>query len=73
MDKASVIRVIIFVVAWFNTFAASKGWYSLPDVNEEQLSIFISFVVSIYTMYKNQYLARKGRAQAVILDKHDLK
>jgi SPP1 family holin len=72
MDKGTVIRTIILAIAWINAFLASNGLYEIPNVSEEQVSMGIAFVVSVYTWFKNNYVTARGKKQKKILDMENL-
>lgn len=58
-NKAVVVRIIVFVAAWFNTYLVSHGMQGLPVISEEGVSHFLTFVISIWTMCANNSLAQK--------------
>lgn len=67
-DKASVARIVALVVtlvAYFNV--------NVPENMEEYIVGAVMLVITIYTAWKNNYLARKGREQKKVLEKHNLK
>lgn len=67
-DKASVARVVALVislVAYFNI--------NVPENMEEYLVGAVMLVITIYTAWKNNYIARKGQKQKEVLEKHNLK
>jgi SPP1 family holin len=73
MDKGTLIRIILFVLAWVNSLLVQKGIQPLPLISEEVVAEVITFVVSVWTLWKNQYISKKGKIQKEILDKHTTK
>lgn len=67
-DKASVARVVALVislVAYFNI--------NVPEGMDEYIVGAVMLVITIYTAWKNNYLAKKGQEQAKVLKRHNLK
>lgn len=55
------LRVTLFVLTWINTFAANQGWYHLPVVNEEGVAVLLTFVASVWAMYRNNNFTKEAR------------
>lgn len=53
MDKGTIIRTIFFVLTWLNVAAAEAGLYHLPKISEEGVAIVVTFVITLWTYYKN--------------------
>jgi SPP1 family holin len=73
MDRGTLVRIILFVLAWVNSLLVQKGIQPLPLISEEVVAEVIAFVVSVWTLWKNQYISKKGKIQKEILDKHTAK
>lgn len=73
MDKGTVIRIIIFVLAWVNQLLVSKGMQPLPVLDETILAGVITFFVSVWTLFRNNYITSKGKAQKQALERQNLK
>jgi SPP1 family holin len=75
MDKGTQIRIVLFVLTWANTFAANKGWIHIPFpyVNDETAAIVLTFIISSWSKWKNNYISRKGKAQERLLERNNLK
>ena len=69
MDKMTIARAVVFVLAWLNGFLASRGYKTLPVIDETQIAFAIAFVVSLYTAVKHNFFGKKGKAQKQVLDK----
>jgi SPP1 family holin len=61
LDKNSIARLIIFILAWVNSFLASKGYKTIPVLDQATVALIIAFVVSAYTFYKHNFLGKKGK------------
>lgn len=62
MDKNSIVRLVIFVLAWLNGLLASKGLKTIPVLDNEQVAGVIAFLVSAYTFYKHNFFGKHGKA-----------
>lgn len=63
-DKGMIVRTAILVIAWANTFLASQGLSPLP-FEESQVefgvSLVVTFVISMWTWWKNNDVTHKAR------------
>jgi SPP1 family holin len=59
MDKSTVVRVIVFFLAWLNTLLANTA-YDLSWINEESVSLFVAFVWSLWTGWKDNDITKKA-------------
>lgn len=73
MDKASITRYIVLVVAVVNSVLNLMGYQTISDETTNDLVSVLSAGYFLYMAWKNNYLSRKGRAQKDVLDKHGLK
>jgi SPP1 family holin len=62
LDKGTVARGIVFVLAWVNSFLASKGYKTIPVLDQATVAMLIAFGVSVYTFYKHNIFGKKGKA-----------
>lgn len=53
ISRGTIVRLVFFVLSWLNAAAANAGWYHLPNISEEGVSIVIAFIVSVWTYWKN--------------------
>ncbi|ARK28814.1 phage holin [Halalkalibacter krulwichiae] len=58
MGKQTVIRIIVFALAWVNTLLANTV-YDLSWINEESVSLFVAFVWSMWTGWKDNDIRKK--------------
>lgn len=74
MDKPSVIRTIILIVALVNQTLVSFGKSPLP-FDDNQIDLFVSTVftiaASLVAWYKNNYVTKKGKRQKAVLKMHE--
>lgn len=68
MDKGLVIRLIVFVAAWANNFLVEKGLQPLPVVGEQEAAMVLAFVISVWTLWKNNNITKKARENQEKLD-----
>lgn len=70
-DAKSWTRTIVFFIALVNQGLAIFGKSPIP-LNEENLELFISFVLSavtaVWTWWKNNYVGPKGKSQKASLE-----
>lgn len=72
MDKGTIVRTIILVIAWINAFLSSNGYEVIPVVGEDQVALGLAAVVSVWTWFKNNYITAKGKRQKEELEKKGL-
>ncbi|MEN2765845.1 phage holin [Ornithinibacillus xuwenensis] len=75
MDKGSLIRTVVLIVALINQFLVVFGKSPLPVENEliEQLiSAGFTFVASIVAWFRNNYVTTKGDLQKKVLQSQGL-
>jgi SPP1 family holin len=73
MDRGTIIRIIMFILAWVNTYLVKKGLQPIPVLDEQVIAQIILFVVSVWTLWKNNYISKKGKKQKEVIDKYGLK
>lgn len=75
MDKMSIVRTVVLLLALTNQALAFAGKSPLP-ISDVGVEAFINgaFTVaaSLWTWWKNNYVGKKGKAQKAVLEKHDL-
>lgn len=67
-NNGTTLRVVLFILTWINTFAASRGWYHIENINEEDVSIAISLVVSGWALYRNNNFTKESKIAQQKLD-----
>lgn len=75
MDKLSIIRTIVLVIALVNQVLSSAGKSPLPiedELVETLVSSIFTAVVSLWTWWKNNYISATGKAQKEALKKQGL-
>lgn len=69
MDKATTVRIILFILAWVNTLLVRNGHNPLPVVNEQIVADTITLVISIWTLWKNNSFTKEAKqADAYLKD-----
>ncbi|MDT4255071.1 phage holin [Staphylococcus haemolyticus] len=64
-DVGSIVRTIVFILAWVNQFLATKHISPIP-VDEVTISSIITGAVSLWTWWKNNnfsHAAQKGQKE----------
>lgn len=75
-DKFMIIRTIILVLAWLNQFLVLKGHGPIPfdDAQiEVGVSTFVTFVMSMWTWWKNNAITRNARKAELLAEQKGLK
>ncbi|WP_100523399.1 phage holin [Mycobacteroides abscessus] len=75
MDKGTIIRTIVLVIALVNQFLVSLGLYEIPGTAEEQtafISTVFTFVIAVVAWFKNNYITAKGKKQKEVLKREGL-
>lgn len=74
IDKGTQIRIVLFVLVWLNTWLAKNALphVPFPYINDETAALVLTFIISMWTTFKNNYLTRKGKAQLAALKREGL-
>jgi len=75
MDKGTIIRTIVLLIALLNQFLVSLGLYEILGTAEEQtalLSAVFTFVTAVVAWFKNNYITAKGKKQKEVLKINNL-
>ncbi|WP_366248113.1 phage holin [Terribacillus aidingensis] len=75
VDKGTIIRTIVLVIALLNQFLVIFNKSPLPFSNEELeqlLSSVFTLVASLIAWYKNNYVTNKGKQQREALQEVNL-
>lgn len=72
MDKASITRFALLIVAVINAVLNMLGYQTIPDDLVNDVVAVVSGVYALYMGWKNNYLSKKGRKQKEVLEKHGL-
>lgn len=60
-NKKVVVRIILFVFAWLNSFLVERGLQPLPVLDEASVSSFLTFAVSIWTLAADNTIRSKNK------------
>ncbi|MED5050674.1 phage holin [Anoxybacillus rupiensis] len=72
MDKASITRYTVLVIAVINAVLNLLGYQTISDELTNDLVAVISGAVMLYAGWKNNYLSKKGQKQKEVLEKEGL-
>jgi SPP1 family holin len=74
IDKGTQVRIVLFILVWLNTWLAKRGLPHIPFpyINDETAALVLTFIISGWTTFKNNYLTRRGRAQRSVLQREGL-
>jgi SPP1 family holin len=72
MDKASIARFALLIVAVINAVLNMLGYQTIPDDLVNDIVAVASGIYTLYMGWKNNYLSKKGRKQKEVLEKHGL-
>lgn len=75
MDKMSIIRIVILIIALTNQFLVVNGMSPIPidDITIETLvSTIFTVVIALWTTWKNNYISKKGLEQKRVLELNGL-
>ncbi|MGG3920677.1 phage holin [Geobacillus thermodenitrificans] len=72
MDKASITRYTVLVIAVINAVLNLLGYQTISDELTNDLVAVISGAVMLYVGWKNNYLSKKGRKQKEVLEREGL-
>lgn len=75
MDKPSLLRTIILIIALLNQVLVSFNISPIP-ISDDQVEVLVStgftVVISLWTWWKNNYISKKGQKQKEVLQQHGL-
>jgi len=72
MDKASITRFTVLVIAVINAVLNLMGYQTIGDELTNDLVAVISGFVMLYAGWKNNYISKKGQKQKEVLEKNGL-
>ncbi|MEK3887441.1 phage holin [Bacillus sp. FSL K6-3431] len=73
MDKMSIARFIVLIVAVINSVLNLLGYQTISDELTNDLVAVVSGAIMIYAAWKNNYISRKGEKQKAQLERAGLK
>lgn len=71
-DKGTVVRTIAMILVWINVTLEHAGLNAIPVISEESIALGLTFVVSVWTWFKNNYITLKGKKQKAVLKREGL-
>ncbi|MGY3718663.1 phage holin [Sutcliffiella cohnii] len=72
MDKSSITRFSVLVIAVINAVLNLLGYQTISDEITNDLIAFMSGAIMLYAGWKNNYLSRKGLKQKEVLEENEL-
>ena len=72
MDKASIARFTVLIIAVINAVLNLLGYQTISDEMTNDLIALISGAFMLYAGWKNNYLSRKGIKQKEVLQQNEL-
>lgn len=72
MDKGTIVRTVLLALTWINVFLQQNDLQPVPYLDEEQISLGLALVVSIWAWFKNNYITLKGKKQKEVLKQKGL-
>lgn len=61
MDKSTIIRIVLFVLAYVNAFLAAHNYQTIT-LDEKTVGILVAFAISAYGFYKHNFFGKHGAA-----------
>lgn len=72
MDKASLTRFILLIVAVLNAVLNLLGYQTISDELANDIVAVVSGIYFLYVAWKNNYLSKKGIKQKEVLKREGL-
>ncbi|AUJ24217.1 phage holin [Virgibacillus dokdonensis] len=72
MDKGTVVRTIALAIVWVNAVLVNYNLQPIPLLEEEVIAYGVTFIVSVWTWFKNNYITLRGRQQKEVLQRSNL-
>lgn len=72
MDKASISRFVVLIVAVVNAVLNLLGYQTISDQLVNDIVAVISGFVMIWVGWKNNYLSKRGKKQKEVLRQNGL-
>lgn len=71
-QKASIARYVALVIVLVNAVLTMVGYPVLPEGSGEIISAALVLIVGLYVGFRNNYLTKRGKAQAAALEQNQL-
>jgi len=75
LDKGTVIRTLVLIIALVNQFLVSFGLYEIPGTSEDWthfLTNAFTVITAVIAWFKNNYVTAKGKQQKDVLKVNNL-
>jgi SPP1 family holin len=68
MDKMTIVRAVVLVGGFVNTWLASKGYEKIPHVDETTVSLVVTGIIATWGFVKHNYIGKKGAEQKAAVE-----
>lgn len=75
MDKGTIVRTVVLVVALINQVLVTSGLNPIPGTEElwgQIISTGFTVVAAVIAWFKNNYITLKGKQQKKVLQRNNL-
>ncbi|PAD39829.1 phage holin [Terribacillus sp. 7520-G] len=75
MDKGTIIRSVVLILALINQLLMANGLTPIPGTEDawgEILATIFTAVISAWTFFKNNFITPKGQKQKEVLQREGL-
>ncbi|MGN7183691.1 phage holin [Cytobacillus kochii] len=75
MDKGTLFRTIVLVIALINQLLVSTGLNPIPGSEQvwgEVISVIFTGAAATWAWFKNNYITAKGKKQKAVINLHKL-
>jgi SPP1 family holin len=73
MDKGSVARYVLLIVAVVNAVLNLVGYQTISDELTNDLVAVVSGAIMLYAGWRNNYLTKKGARQKEVIERFSVK
>ena len=67
MDKMTQVRTAALIITWVNMTLSHYGLQPIPFVSDEDISMVLAGISTVYAWFYNNYVTAKGKQQKEVL------
>lgn len=67
MDTMTKVRTIALVITWVNMILSHYGLKPIPIVSDEDISLVLAGISTVFAWFYNNYVTAKGKQQKEVL------
>jgi SPP1 family holin len=67
MDTMTKVRTTALVITWVNMILSHYGLQPIPFVSDEDISMVLAGISTVYAWFYNNYVTAKGKRQKEVL------